>query len=92
MSVSTPASVGSDSPPDEGALVSVRNLKKYFPITRGIIFQREVGRVQAVDDISFDIYPGETSNWLCLCNLFLSIRIASRPATTIRSHAQNFFP
>ena len=60
MSVSTPASVGSDSPPDEGALVSVRNLKKYFPITRGIIFQREVGRVQAVDDISFDIYPGET--------------------------------
>ena len=60
MSVSTPASVGSDSPPAEGALVSVRNLKKYFPITRGIIFQREIGRVQAVDDISFDIYPGET--------------------------------
>jgi peptide/nickel transport system ATP-binding protein len=60
MSVSTPAFVGSDSPPAEGALVSVRNLKKYFPITRGIIFQREVGRVQAVDDISFDIYPGET--------------------------------
>jgi peptide/nickel transport system ATP-binding protein len=60
VSVSTPASVGADSPPAEGALVSVRNLKKYFPITRGIIFQREVGRVQAVDDISFDIYPGET--------------------------------
>jgi oligopeptide/dipeptide ABC transporter ATP-binding protein len=41
-------------------LVSVRNLTKYFPITQGIIFRKEVGRVHAVDDISFDLYPGET--------------------------------
>ncbi len=40
-------------------LVKVRRLKKYFPITRGI-FQRHVGDVKAVDDVSFDIYKGET--------------------------------
>jgi oligopeptide transport system ATP-binding protein len=41
-------------------LVSVRGLKKHFPITSGIIFQRQVGAVKAVDDISFDVYKGET--------------------------------
>lgn len=42
------------------ALLQVRNLKKYFPINKGIIFSREVGAVKAVDDISFDIFRGET--------------------------------
>src|SRR3990172_8697783 len=41
------------------ALLRVKNLKKYFPI-RGGLFSREVARVHAVDDVSFDIYPGET--------------------------------
>ena len=41
-------------------LVRVENLKKHFPIRRGIIFQRQVGAVQAVDDVSFDIRRGET--------------------------------
>jgi oligopeptide transport system ATP-binding protein len=41
-------------------LVEVRNLKKYFPIKSGIIFQREVAAVKAVDGVSFDIYEGET--------------------------------
>lgn len=40
-------------------LLSVRNLKKHFPITKGI-FSKTVGYVQAVDDVSFDIYRGET--------------------------------
>ena len=40
-------------------LVQVRKLKKYFPITRGV-FQRHVGDVKAVDDVSFDIFRGET--------------------------------
>jgi len=41
------------------ALLQVRDLKKYFPIKRGVL-RRTVGYVQAVDGISFDIYKGET--------------------------------
>jgi oligopeptide transport system ATP-binding protein len=41
-------------------LVQVRHLKKYFPIHSGLIIQRHVGDVKAVDDVSFDIYQGET--------------------------------
>jgi len=41
------------------ALLEVRHLKKYFPITAGL-FNRTVGHVRAVDDISFLIRPGET--------------------------------
>jgi len=40
-------------------LLKVRNLKKYFPI-RGGLFSREIARVHAVDDVSFDLMPGET--------------------------------
>ena len=45
---------------DKDVLVRVRGLKKHFPITSGVIFQRQVGAVKAVDDVSFDIYKGET--------------------------------
>ncbi len=41
-------------------LIRVRNLKKHFPVTRGILIQRQVGAVKAVDGISFDIHRGET--------------------------------
>jgi len=41
-------------------LVRLRGVKKYFPITRGIIFQKRVGNVHAVDGIDLEIYPGET--------------------------------
>jgi oligopeptide transport system ATP-binding protein len=41
-------------------LVQVRDLKMHFPVTRGIIFQRQVGAVKAVDGVSFDIKKGET--------------------------------
>src|SRR6185503_3504521 len=33
---------------------------KHFPLTSGIIFQRKVGAVQAVDGVSFDVLKGET--------------------------------
>jgi oligopeptide transport system ATP-binding protein len=45
--------------PEREILVQVKNLKKYYPIKQGLI-QRTVGHVKAVDDISFDIYKGET--------------------------------
>jgi oligopeptide transport system ATP-binding protein len=45
---------------DNNALVRVENLKKHFPISRGIIFSRQVGSVRAVDDVSFVIKHGET--------------------------------
>ena len=41
------------------ALIQVKNLKKYFPIKRGVL-KRTVGHVKAVDGVSFDIYKGET--------------------------------
>jgi len=41
-------------------LLSVRGLVKHFPITEGLILSRTVGHVQAVDNLNFDIAPGET--------------------------------
>jgi oligopeptide/dipeptide ABC transporter ATP-binding protein len=45
---------------DDGVLLRVEHLKKYFSIKRGIIFKREIGRVHAVDDVSIEIKAGET--------------------------------
>ena len=45
---------------ENNSIVRVEQLKKHFPITRGIIFQKEVGAVKAVDGISFEIKRGET--------------------------------
>src|SRR5215469_15383511 len=41
-------------------LVDVRDLKMHFPLTQGIIFQRVIGYVRAVDGISFSIERGKT--------------------------------
>lgn len=49
----------SDWSEDKELLLNVNELKKHFPITKGVL-SRTVGHVQAVDGVSFDIYQGET--------------------------------
>ena len=41
-------------------ILSVRNLVKDFPIRAGIVFDRTIGHVRAVSDVSFDLHKGET--------------------------------
>lgn len=45
--------------PQSDALVRVRDLKVHFPIRKGLL-RKQVGAVQAVDGVSFDIFKGET--------------------------------
>ncbi len=45
---------------DAQSLVVVQDLKKYFPVSTGLVFQRKSGSVKAVDGISFSIARGET--------------------------------
>jgi oligopeptide transport system ATP-binding protein len=52
-----------DAGPDIAAgdiLLRAEHLKKYFPIRKGVLLQREVARVHAVDDVSFELRAGET--------------------------------
>ncbi len=44
----------------DDTFLKVENLTKHFPITRGIVFQKQIGAVQAVDNVSFTIRKGET--------------------------------
>jgi oligopeptide transport system ATP-binding protein len=41
-------------------ILKVENLVKHFPLTRGILFKKQIGAVQAVDGVNFDLHPGET--------------------------------
>jgi oligopeptide transport system ATP-binding protein len=45
---------------EDNVILHVDHLVKYFPIKKGIIIQKQVGAVHAVDDISFDVKRGET--------------------------------
>jgi peptide/nickel transport system ATP-binding protein len=44
----------------DGALVEVENLKVWFPVRSGIVLDRHIGDIKAVDDISLTIHRGET--------------------------------
>jgi oligopeptide/dipeptide ABC transporter ATP-binding protein len=49
------------SPTPSGTpLVKLEGIKKYFPITQGILFQHHVGNVHAVDGVDLEIHPGQT--------------------------------
>jgi oligopeptide transport system ATP-binding protein len=41
-------------------ILSVRDVTKHFPLTRGVVFQHEIGQVKAVDGVSFELRKGET--------------------------------
>lgn len=41
-------------------ILSVQNLKKYFPMKSGVVFSRVTGQVKAVDDVSFQVKKGQT--------------------------------
>jgi oligopeptide transport system ATP-binding protein len=58
--VTQPAAIPSSAKNEKRVLVRVQGLKKYFPIRSGIVFQREVASVKAVDGVSFEVYEGET--------------------------------
>ena len=41
-------------------ILEVEQLKKYYPVKKGLILQKEIGQVRAVDEVSFALYRGET--------------------------------
>jgi oligopeptide/dipeptide ABC transporter ATP-binding protein len=45
---------------EERIILSVRDLRKYFPVTSGFLRQRKIADVKAVDGVSFDLRKGET--------------------------------
>ena len=47
-------------PRERDVILEVNGLKKYFPVTQGIIFRKKIGDVQAVDGLSFSLTRGET--------------------------------
>ena len=56
----TPSAMGATAAPVDGPLLAVDDLRVWFPISDGIVFQRHIGDVRAVDGISFSMQKGET--------------------------------
>ncbi|MGO9972856.1 MAG: ABC transporter ATP-binding protein [Solirubrobacteraceae bacterium] len=59
MSTST-ALDGATRTPVGSPLIQLRNVTKHFPIRKGVLFARQVGAVQAVDNVTLDVMRGET--------------------------------
>ncbi|MBX3065342.1 MAG: dipeptide ABC transporter ATP-binding protein [Anaerolineae bacterium] len=65
--VSSVSTAGTEVKPAHGkkkvvgdVLLRVRGLKKYFPINSGLLIQRQVAAIKAVDGLDFDVFKGET--------------------------------
>src|SRR5437016_6498748 len=60
MATSTATEQGRSQAPLKEDFLVVDDLKKHFPVTRGIIFQKQVAAVKAVDGVSLTVKEGET--------------------------------
>jgi oligopeptide transport system ATP-binding protein len=60
MSVDVSIEERSNQGAGDDVVLEVRDVKKYFPLTEGIVFKRTVGHVKAVDGVSFQLKRGET--------------------------------
>jgi len=60
VTASTPTDRAPVASPATPPLLSTENLEVHFPITEGLVIERRVGAVHAVDGVSLDVYPGET--------------------------------
>ena len=60
MSTETVDRADTPAAPKREPLLRIEGIKKYFPITQGIIMQHHVGDVHAVDGVDLEVYPGET--------------------------------
>jgi oligopeptide transport system ATP-binding protein len=56
----TPEHGGPEPAAEREPILQVRGLVKHFPLTQGILFRKQVGAVQAVDGVNFELYAGET--------------------------------
>lgn len=64
-------------------MISVNNLKKYFPVTKGTFLKKQTGQVKAVDGVTFEIRQGETFGLVgesgcgksTIANMLLGLRI-----------------
>ena len=56
----TTPSISSDTSSNSGVMLEARDLKKYFPVTKGLLYQRVTGYIKAVDGVSFQLRAGET--------------------------------
>jgi peptide/nickel transport system ATP-binding protein len=61
MTAPDPAADAVSPAPGNGeVLLRAEHITKYFPVRRGVLLQREIARVHAVDDVSFELRAGET--------------------------------
>src|ERR1700744_1942396 len=60
MSAPSQTGPGPAAPAATGDLLRVTNLTRHFPVTRGVVFRRKIGSVQAVDGIDFVVPQGQT--------------------------------
>ena len=58
--INTPSSATRSNGSSTDEILRVENLKVHFPVTKGIVFQRQVASVKAVDGVSFTLKRGET--------------------------------